>query len=72
MSVSDDGKCFKGGLGQPGRAGLLTDQRADPRRIIDLGDKLPGARNADESIASLGLLVMGRQLLQFLFDSKRN
>lgn len=69
LAVGDDGQGFKGWLGEFWRPGFLADERANPRGVFTSGDELPGAGNADQSVASAGLFVLFGQLLQCLADA---
>ena len=69
LAVGDDGQGFEGGLGEFGRAGFLPDERANPRGVFASGDELPGAGDADQSVAAAGLFVFFGQLFQCLADA---
>ena len=56
-------------MGEFWRAGFLTDERANPRGVFASGDELPGAGDADQTVASAGLFVFFGQLFQRLADA---
>ncbi len=64
LAVSDDRQSFQRREGETRGAALVPDEGLDPGGELRLADELPGAGDASQPIAALGLLMLAGQLGQ--------
>ena len=68
LAIGDDGEGFEGRLGEARGAVLDADQRAHPRGVFGLGDKLPGTGHTHEAMATVKLVHFLGEGFQCLGD----